>query len=422
MCVPQREFTFDEDFYRDALVAVGGLSRLFSESDLPFFHYRFVENLFVRATKGKNISRQDAVFDALVGENNGIAVGVKTFTIKKKSSYSYEKVQEFTALAGKGQLGKMKDKELVQTIAKERNRRILLESASFNADPNKSLYHCLIRREGEAVIHEEPYPVVVINKIKPLSPGGKTITKFGIRTSNIHFHDNLNYYRYSRAKNVLLKRFEIKGGENWKPIPIKITEDVFSHLFENVLGAAVTPEMKITGLFDEPQQIPGIDYVVLPLYSIKGGVKVVHAKSGLNQWNAAGRQRKFGEAYIPVPSDIHKCCKGFFPIGKSFNLYLPNTKKAANASLCQAGYKALMSNPNDELCKWIFKVIDPHFLSSMYNKAPVRKPFTYDDLEMAGYDSVRVSKLHEPERKGYEIQFEVIGAYEDFLEEIGVVK
>jgi hypothetical protein len=422
MSVAKREFTFDEDFYRDALVAVGGLSRLFSESDLPFFHYRFVENLFVRATKGKNISRQDAVFDALVGENNGIAVGVKTFTIKKKSSYSYEKVQEFTALAGKGQLGKMKDKELIQTIAKERNRRILLESASFNADPDKSLYHCLIRREGEAVVHEEPYPIIAINKIKPLSAGGKTISQFGTKTSNIHFYDGLNYYRYSRAKNVLLKRFEIKSGENWKPIPIKITEDVFSHLFENVLGAAVTPEMKITGLFDEPQEVPGIDYVILPLYSIKGGVKVVPAKSGLNQWNAAGRQRKFGEAYIPVPRDIHKCCKGFFPIGKNFMLYLPNSKEAANASLCQSGYKALMTNPNDELCKWIFKVIDPNFSLSMYNKAPSRKPFTYDDLEMAGYDSVRVSKLNEPERKGYEIQFEVIGAYEDFLEEMGVVK
>jgi hypothetical protein len=422
MPVAKREFTFDEDFYSEALIAVGGLSRLFSDSDLPFFHYRFVENLFVRATKGKNISRQDAVFDALVGEGNGIAVGVKTFTIRKASSYSYEKVQEFTALAGKGLLGKLKDKELIQIIAKERNRRILLESASFNTDPAKSIYHCLIRREGEAVVHEEPYPVIKIEKIKPLSPAGKSISQFGARTSNIHFHDGLNYYRYSRAKNVLLKRFEIKGGANWKPIPIEITEDVFSHLFENVLGAAVTSEMKVTGLFEEPHQIPGVDYVVLPLYSTKSSVKEVPAKSGLNQWNAAGRQRKFGEAYIPVPSDIHTFCKGFFPVGKNFKLYLPNTKEAVNASLCQSGYKALMSNPNDELCKWIFKVIDTNYSPLMYNKPPSREPFTYEDLEMAGFDSVRVTKLDDPERSGYEIQFEAIGAYEDFLEEVGMLK
>ena len=41
---------------------------------------------------------------------------------------------------------------------------------------------------------------------------------------------------------------------------------------------------------------------------------------------------------------------------------------------------------------------------------------------MAGYDSVRVSKIKEPDRMGYEIQFEAIGAYEDFLEEMGVTK
>ena len=418
----KREFSLDEDFYMEALVAVGGLSRLFSESDLPFFHYRFVENLFVRATKGKNVSRQDAVFDALVGENNGIAVGVKTFTIKKNSSYSYEKVQEFTSLAGKGRLGKMNDKELVQTISNERNRRITLESASFNVDPDKSLYHCLIRREGEAVVHEEPYPIILVNRIKPLSSSGKTLSKFGTKTSNIHFHDGLNFYRYSRAKNVLLKRFDIKSGANWKPIPIKITEDVFSHLFENVLKGVVTSKMKITGLFEDSQLVPGIDFVILPLYSTKGGVKEVPAKSGLNQWNAAGRQRKFGEAYIPVPRDIHKHCPGFFPIGKSFNLYLPNTKQAASASLCQSGNKALMTNPNDELCKWIFKVIDPKFSPSMYNRAPSRNPFTYDDLEIAGYDAVRVSRIKEPDRNGYEIQFEAIGAYEEFLEEMGMTK
>ena len=81
-----------------------------------------------------------------------------------------------------------------------------------------------------------------------------------------------------------------------------------------------------------------------------------------------------------------------------------------------------MTNPNDELCKWIFKVIDPKFSPSMYNRAPSRNPFTYDDLEIAGYDAVRVSRIKEPDRNGYEIQFEAIGAYEEFLEEMGMTK
>ena len=407
------------DFYKAALVTVGSLSRLFSESDLPFFHYRFIENLFVRATGGKNISRQDAVFDALVGENNSIAVGVKTFTVRKKSTYSYEKVQEFTALAGKGFIGKMKDKELVLTIAKERNRRILLESATFNIDPVKSIYHCLVRREGQAVVHEEPYSLISIKTITPLSPSGKTISQFSTRSSNVHFFDGLNYYRYSRSKNVLLKRFDISSGENWKVIPIEIKENVFTQLFENALGGSVMPNGKITGLFEETSEIPGQDYVILPLYSHRNGVKEVPAKSGLNQWNAGGRQRKFGEAYIPVPRDVHKYCPDFFPIGKNFLLKLHNTKMPANASLCQAGSKALMTNPNDELCKWIFKVIDPKFSVSMYNKPPSRDPFTYADLEMAGYDSVKVTKSKDQKSKSYEIQFEAIGAYEEFLEVMG---
>jgi len=417
--VAKREFTFDQDFYSDALVAVGGLSRLFSESDIPFFQYRFVENLFIRATKGKNISRQDAVFDALVGENNGVAVGVKTFTLQKKATYSYEKVQEFTALAGKGKIGMMNDRDLIITIAKERNRRILIESASFNADPAKSIYHCLIRREGEAVIHEEPYPTISTDLIAPLTSSGKKLAKFNSKSSNIHFHDGSNHYRYSRSKNVLLKKFDINTGDNWEPVPIKIIEDVFGQLFENVLGATVTSDMKITGLFDESLETPGVDYVVLPLYSTRSGTKEVPAKSGLNQWNASGRPRKFGEAYIPVPIDIHKHCKDFFPLGKRFKLYLPNTKEPADASLCQSDYKALMTKPNDELCKWIFKVIDPQFSISMYNKAPSRAPFTYSDLEAAGFDAVRVSKVKNPNRLGFEIQFEPIGAYEDFLDLIG---
>jgi len=78
-----------------------------------------------------------------------------------------------------------------------------------------------------------------------------------------------------------------------------------------------------------------------------------------------------------------------------------------------------MTNPNDELCKWIFKVIDPKFSISMYNKPPSRDPYTYADLETAGYDSVKVSKLKDSAMPGFEIQFEAIGAYEEFLETMG---
>ena len=47
-----------------------------------------------------------------------------------------------------------------------------------------------------------------------------------------------------------------------------------------------------------------LDFVILPLYSTEAGNRIVHEKSGINQWNAGGRKRKFGESYIPIPSKI----------------------------------------------------------------------------------------------------------------------
>ena len=128
--------------------------------------------------------------------------------------------------------------------------------------------------------------------------------------------------------------------------------------------------------------IPGIDYVILPLYSTaKFGERVVQEKSGINQWNAGGRDRKYGEAYIPIPSIIHKLAPNFFPErDKSFDLLLPNSDVPINAKVCQDNRKALMSNPNDLLCRWLYKVIDLNFSDYDFDKTPNRKPFTYEDL------------------------------------------
>jgi hypothetical protein len=127
-----RNFNLNEDFYAGALQAVGSLSRLYSENSVPFFQYRFIENLFVKATNGENISRKDTVFDAIVGENSKIAVGVKTFTLPKLSKYKLEKIQEFTALAGRTNIARLSDKDLISIVCQERNRRIKTESANFN--------------------------------------------------------------------------------------------------------------------------------------------------------------------------------------------------------------------------------------------------------------------------------------------------
>ena len=66
------------------------------------------------------------------------------------------------------------------------------------------------------------------------------------------------------------------------------------------------------------------EFVILPLYGYKNKEKFVFEKSGLNQWNAGGRKRDFGEIYIPIPIEIHKSFPNFFPPrDKKFNLVVP---------------------------------------------------------------------------------------------------
>lgn len=161
------------------------------------------------------------------------------------------------------------------------------------------------------------------------------------------------------------------------------------------------------------ENFPMRTHVILPLYSMKSGVKAVPPKSGINQWNAGGRRRRFGESYIPVPSFVRKNNPTFFPSrDASFNLLLPNGKLVL-ASLCQADGKALMSNPNDALCDWLFKVIDSDYGTDAWKvRLSTSIPYTYEDLLKIEKDSVRVTKT---DINLYEIEFSPIGAYEDYL-------
>lgn len=75
-----------------------------------------------------------------------------------------------------------------------------------------------------------------------------------------------------------------------------------------------------------------------------------------------------------------------------------------------------MSNPNDLLCRWLYKVIDLNFSDYDFDKTPNRKPFTYEDLERVGRDSVKVIKDFTGAQKRYEIRFAELNSYEEFLE------
>ena len=103
--------------------------------------------------------------------------------------------------------------------------------------------------------------------------------------------------------------------------------------------------------------IRGKNYVVLPLYGIKKNEKFVFGKSGLNQWNAGGRKRDFGEVYISIPINIHNHFPNFVP-GRDelFELKIPTGEKFS-AKVCQDNSKALMTNPNKALSDWLLRKI-----------------------------------------------------------------
>jgi hypothetical protein len=418
-----RQFDFDRSLYEELLKSVAAMTLLFSDGPNAYIDYRFVEKLFVRSTRGRDISRADKVFDAIVGEDQNIGVGVKTFVVSGASRSSLEKIQEFTKFSGGGGFDNLQKSEIAITASEYRNNTVLADSKEFGINLNKSIYHCLIRSGNLGIIHEEPYPLIDIKNIEPIDIRGNTLPEYPEGNKGIRFTDGVNTYSYSKSKSVLMKVFDLQTHTNFEPIPLEIDQSIWDKIatlqLDTLSRETVSTLSKLAqSQYKSEDMVPGVDYVVLPLYtSMESGERIVHEKSGINQWNAGGRDRKYGEAYIPIPSKIHTLAPGFFPErDKPFDLILPNSDLPINAKVCQANSKALMSNPNDLLCRWLYKVIDFNFSDDDFNRPPNRQPFTYKDLAKVGRDSVKIIKNISGIHTRYEMRFSELNSYEEFLE------
>ena len=143
--------------------------------------------------------------------------------------------------------------------------------------------------------------------------------------------------------------------------------------------------------------------VIIPLYSMKNGEKTIFSKSGLNQWNAGGRARDYDEVYIPFNSTLREMYEGFFPPRDTpFEVILPNGE-TMSMKLCQENCKALMSNPNKALGKWLLRDV---------LKVPYGQIITYQDLLEIGIDSVSFKKI---EDKKYMLDFKNVGEFKNFI-------
>lgn len=362
--------------YLRLLSAVSKLSGLFSESAIPFINYRVAENIFCRSFDAGNLSRSDTAFDA---NYNSIGVGLKTFVCN--SNNSNEKVAEFNSLSRV--LADFQGKNLAYKLAEFRNERIDLANRLYNIE--SSLYHIVARKESELVLFETDYDKIDIANIHAVKQN----------SASLQFEDGKNFYSFNYSKSTLFRKFYIP--DNAFKLPIEILEDPYTLLLELFEDKALKPA---TDKF-----VRGENYVILPLYGIKNKEKFVFEKSGLNQWNAGGRKRDFGEVYIPIPAEIHKQFPNFFPErDQLFELKIP-TGEVFSAKVCQDNSKALMTNPNKALSDWllrkVFQVKEGELL-------------TIEKMNELGFDSVIIYK---DANGNYQINKAKLGSYEQFITE-----
>jgi hypothetical protein len=360
--------------YLTLLSAVSKLSGLFSDSAVPFINYRVAENIFCRSFEANNLSRSDTAFDA---DYNSVGIGLKTFI--SKSNNSTEKVAEFNSLSR--DLKNYNGKELALKLGEYRNERIDLANRVY--DIESSIYHIVARREKELLLFETDYNQIDVENIHSIKSN----------KASLQFEDGHNFYSFNYSKSTLFRKFIIP--QDAFRLPIDIIEDPYSLLLE---------------LFEENKNlepatdklVKGENYVILPLYGIYKKEKFVFEKSGLNQWNARGRKRDFGEIYIPIPINIHLEFPDFFPErNQQFNLKIP-TGEVFVAKVCQENCKALMTNPNKSLSDWLLRKV---------LQLKEGELATIEKLEELGFDSVIILK---DESENYKIDIMKTDSYNKF--------
>lgn len=356
--------------YKEVLKQVASYSKIFSESDCPYLSYRAHENIFCKYMNAENIAREDGAFDA---KKDTIGIGLKTWTGRDD-----QKIAEFGKL--RYEYSSLEGEELVKLIANYRNERIRVSMNIHGL--KKRIYHIVKRIKGKLQIYEIPMDYIDIeNIIVDYDRGGP---------NNTYFFDGKHQYHFSTSKNTLYMLFD--NMTLIDTINVNILDDPYD----------INKNINVIKNY-EKVNVNKVPKLCLRLYSVgKNGKRYVAEKSGLNQWNAAGRIRNPNEIYIPYPAYDRKKSIDFFPPrDTSFDLKLPDGTVIL-AKLCQADSKAIMSNPNKILGEWLLRKVFAIKEGTLV---------TYAMLEQFGIDSVMFKKINE---QSYEIDFCSIGTYEKF--------
>lgn len=380
--------TSQQEEYINLLSILGSLSHLFSDNKSPYLYYRGHENLFCEVFNAKNLSRGDISYDSI---KDGVGVGLKTFL--NNNGRTFQKVAEFNSDSDILR-GFTVDEDIIYKVAELRNKRII--TTQNMTDSHTSIYHLVTREPGLMNIIEAPMHLIDIDSIKIPKTQAKNTLKFA---------DKYNQYSFSLSKNTLMQRFDTSKNQIITQFPVKILENPFDLL---------------RSLHSEPVLVPldgsesSGEAIILPLYSPRDNN--VPVGSGLNQWNARGRKRDPDEVYIPIPAWIHDVFSDFFVYSRershrnespkdypSFTVELPNGK-TLSCKVAQQGGKALMSNPNKALGKWILRDV---------LKLKPGTILTLNTLNELNIDSVKLTKKNDDY---YYLDFVESGSYIEFEE------
>lgn len=370
--------------YKKMLKIVGRLSKLFSENEKPYLHYRCHENIFCKYFEANNLGREDCSVDAQKG-NYG--VGLKTWV-----DTDNQKVAEFNKL--KETYMNLPPYEMVCKIAEYRNERIRITKNLHGI--KEMIYHIVKRVPNAMNIYEYAFEMIDIQNIK--------IEEKKSNTTNIYFDDGKHKYHFNVSKSTLYMIFE--NMILLDSFEVNILEDPYRYL-EKLTQDNIADINSIINHEEKNERL------CLRLYTVNRTTKekIVEEHSGLNQWNGSRRNtatntykpRNPNELYIPYPAFDRKRSVGFFPPrNENFELTLPDGK-VIQAKVCQENEKAIMSNPNSELGKWLLRDVFE------LNEGEL---VTYERLKIYGIDSVIFTKI---DNYKYKIDFTNIGTYENLL-------
>lgn len=394
--------------YKDMLALIGSLSRLFSTAEEPYLYYRAHENIFAKYFEVENNSRSDDSADAC-DLKSGLGIGLKTWV-----GQDNQKVAEFGRL--RPAYAGLEGIDLITAISEYRNLRI---RTTMNIHGLKNMIYHIVKRVPHAMrIYEAAFDYIDIDHI--------VIDEKRGNANSTYFSDGKHTYHFSRSKNTLYMIFD--DMELLDEFEVTIYDDPYEVLSASVTGSKNQEELLSTKetLLHLKKTTP---WLCLRLYSTKAdGTKFVAEKSGLNQWNGArssykidkttGKRikvketpRDINELYIPYPVEDRRRGAFFPPRDTPFDLKMPDGTWIS-AKVCQQDGKAIMSNPNNLLGKWLLRDV-------LELQEGTR--ITYEMLKEYGIDSVMFTKLDEGK---YSIDFCELGTYEKVygLEDIDAEK